>query len=159
MKLTGWFRNSPPSFWFFFSNNWKYFNEQKQQNSFQTIIVKYITSTHAIKKSAKQDTSAFKTAFGANKDSSSGFCLYLFWFCCNILLMEARELPLLWLWSTARSKPWIQISLSTNKLNIRKIVFSGTVVRHWDRLPREEVDSLYLEELKKRVDIALSDMS
>jgi len=52
---------------------------------------------------------------------------------------------------------WIQISLSTNWLNIRENVFSETMVRHRNRLPREEVESLSLEELKNRVDIALSD--
>jgi len=53
---------------------------------------------------------------------------------------------------------WIQISLSANWLNIRENVFSETMVRHRNRLPREEVESLSLEELKNHVDVALRDV-
>ena len=38
----------------------------------------------------------------------------------------------------------------------RKKFFTINVVRHWHRLPREEVDALFLETLKVRLDGALS---
>jgi len=42
------------------------------------------------------------------------------------------------------------------RLDIRKKFFSLRVMRHWHRLPREEVDALSLETLKVRLDGALS---
>ena len=42
-------------------------------------------------------------------------------------------------------------------MDIRK-KFSKRVVRQWHRLPREVVESPYLEAFKKHVDTALSDV-
>jgi len=44
------------------------------------------------------------------------------------------------------------------KLDIRKNIFTERMVRHWNRLPREVLESPFLEVFKKLVDLAIPDM-
>jgi len=43
-------------------------------------------------------------------------------------------------------------------LDIRKNFVTKTVAKHWNRLPREAVESLSLEGFKRSVDVVLRDV-
>ncbi|PKU44858.1 hypothetical protein llap_4828 [Limosa lapponica baueri] len=52
----------------------------------------------------------------------------------------------------------LKLRQGRSSLDIRKTCFTKSILKHWNRLPGEAVESPYLEVFKKHVDVVLRDM-
>jgi len=71
--------------------------------------------------------------------------------------LHSKGVPSLWSFCSPSSYG-LRLHQGRFRLNIRKNCFTERVVKHWNRLPREVVESSSLEVSRKRVDMALEDV-
>ena len=80
------------------------------------------------------------------------------WWNCRHDGVTGTQLRQLVYWIVSKARVTDLGFLGLFRLDIKKTFFSERVVRHWHKLPREVVWSLYLGVFKNHVDMALRDM-